>query len=47
MTGDITLAGKSTLARIADDDATTPLLTDTDGQTITGTGTLTLGVLVN
>ena len=46
MTGNITVAGKTTLARIADDDATTPLLTDTNGQTITGAGTLTLGILV-
>ena len=47
MTGNIEVSGKTTLARIADDDATTPLLTDTNGQTITGAGTLTLGVLVN
>ena len=46
MTGDITVSGKTTLARITDDDATTPLLTDTDGQTITVGGTLTLGTLV-
>jgi hypothetical protein len=47
MTGNITVSGKSTLARISDDDATTPLLTD-DGteRTITGAGTLTLGTLV-
>ena len=47
MTGNIEVSGKTTLARITDDDATTPLLTDTNGQTITGAGTLTLGVLVN
>ncbi len=47
MTGDTTVSGKTTLARITDDDATTPLLTDTNGQTITVGGTLTLGVLVN
>jgi len=46
MTGDTTVSGKTTLARITDDDATTPLLTDTDGQTITVGGTLTLGTLV-
>ena len=46
MTGNITVSGKTTLARIANDDATTPLLTDTNGQTITVGGTLTLGVLV-
>ena len=46
MTGNIEVSGKSTLARITYDDATTPLLTDTNGQTITGAGTLTLGVLV-
>jgi len=45
MTGNITLAGKSTLARITHDPTVT-FLTDTDGQTITGTGTLTLGTLV-
>ena len=47
MTGNTTVSGKTTLARITDDDATTPLLTDTNGQTITVGGTLTLGVLVN
>ena len=46
MTGDTTVSGKTTLARITDDDATTPLLTDTNGQTITVGGTLTLGTLV-
>jgi len=46
MTGDTTVSGKTTLARITDDDATTPLLTDTNGQTITVGGTLTLGILV-
>ena len=47
MTGDITVSGKTTLARITYDDATTPLLTD-DGtaRTIAGAGTLTLGTLV-
>ena len=45
MTGNIEVSGKTTLARITYDDATTPLLTDTNGQTITGAGTLTLGVL--
>ena len=45
MTGNITLAGKSTLARITGDDAVV-FLTDTDGQTITVGGTLTLGTLV-
>ena len=45
MTGNITVAGKSTLARITDD-ATTPFLTDTNGQTVTVGGTLTLGTLV-
>ena len=47
MTGDTTVSGKTTLARITNDDATTPLLTDTNGQKITVGGTLTLGVLVN
>ena len=47
MTGDVTVSGNSSLAKIGDDGATTPFLTDTDGQTITGSGTLTLGVLVN
>ena len=46
MTGNITVSGKTTLARITDDDATTPILTDTSGQTITVGGTLTLGTLV-
>ena len=46
MTGNIEVSGKTTLARLSDD-TTTPLLTDTNGQTITGAGTLTLGVLVN
>ena len=46
MTGDITVSGKTTLARITDDDATTPFLTDTNGQTVTVGGTLTLGTLV-
>ena len=48
MTGDITVAGKTTLARITEDNTTvTPLLTD-DGtaRTIAGAGTLTLGVLI-
>jgi len=47
MTGNITVSGKTTLARITYDDATTPLLTD-DGtaRTIAGAGTLTLGTLV-
>jgi hypothetical protein len=46
MTGDITISGNSSLAKIGDDGATTPFLTDTDGQTITGSGALTLGVLI-
>ena len=46
MTGNTEVSGKTTLARITDDDATTPLLTDTNGQTITVGGTLTLGTLV-
>ena len=46
MTGNIEVSGKTTLARLSDD-TTTIFLTDTNGQTITGTGTLTLGVLVN
>jgi hypothetical protein len=46
MTGNITVSGKTTLARITDDDATTPFLTDTNGQTVTVGGTLTLGTLV-
>ncbi len=45
MTGDITVSGKSTLARITHDPSVT-FLTDTNGQTITGSGTLTLGTLV-
>jgi len=47
MTGNVTVSGNSSLAKICEDGATTPFLTDTDGQTITGSGTLTLGVLVN
>jgi len=47
MTGNITVSGVSALAKVADDGATTAFLTDTDGQTITGSGTLTLGILVN
>ena len=47
MTGNITVSGGSALAKVADDGATTAFLTDTDGQTITGSGTLTLGILVN
>ena len=47
MTGDVTVSGNASLAKICEDGATTPFLTDTDGQTITGSGTLTLGVLVN
>ena len=46
MTGNIEVSGKTTLARLSDD-TTTIFLTDTNGQTITGAGTLTLGVLVN
>ena len=46
MTGNIEVSGKTTLARLSDD-TTTTFLTDTNGQTITGAGTLTLGVLVN
>ena len=46
MTGNIEVSGKSTLARITHDPTVT-FLTDTNGQTITGAGTLTLGVLVN
>ena len=46
MTGNIEVSGKTTLARLSDD-TTAPLLTDTNGQTITGAGTLTLGVSVN
>jgi hypothetical protein len=45
MTGDITVSGKTTLARITHDPTVT-FLTDTNGQTITGAGTLTLGTLV-
>jgi hypothetical protein len=47
MTGNITVAGKTTLARITNDTGITPLLTD-DGtaRTIAGAGTLTLGTLV-
>lgn len=45
MTGNITVSGKSTLARITHDPSVT-FLTDTNGQTITGSGTLTLGTLV-
>ena len=45
MTGDITVAGKTTLARITHDPTVT-FLTDTNGQTITVGGTLTLGTLV-
>ena len=47
MTGDVTVSGGSALAKVADDGGTTAFLTDTNGQTITGSGTLTLGVLVN
>ena len=46
MTGNIEVSGKTTLARLSDA-TTTIFLTDTNGQTITGAGTLTLGVLVN
>ena len=46
MTGNITVAGATALSKISDDGATTPFLTDTDGQTITGAGTLTFGTLV-
>ena len=46
LTGNLTISGAVVLAKIGDDGAT-PFLTDTDGQTITGSGTLTLGVLVN
>ena len=46
MTGNIEVSGKTTLARLSDD-TTTIFLTDTNGQTITGSGTLTLCVLVN
>ena len=45
MTGDITVSGISILARITHDPSVT-FLTDTNGQTITGSGTLTLGTLV-
>tara|TARA_R110000765_G_scaffold196901_3_gene302666 strand:- start:160 stop:699 length:540 start_codon:yes stop_codon:yes gene_type:complete len=45
MTGNITVSGKTTLARITHDPTVT-FLTDTNGQTITGAGTLTLGTLV-
>ena len=47
MTGNITVSGKTTLARITNDTGITPLLTD-DGtaRTIAGAGTLTLGVLI-
>ena len=47
MTGNITVSGKTTLARITNDTGITPLLTD-DGtaRTIAGAGTLTLGTLV-
>ena len=45
MTGNITVSGKSTFARITHDPTVT-FLTDTNGQTITGSGTLTLGTLV-
>ena len=47
LTGNLTISGAVVLAKIADDGATTEFLTDTDGQTITGSGTLTLGILVN
>jgi hypothetical protein len=47
MTGDITVSGNSALAKIGNDGTTTPLLTnDGSTRTISGTGTLTLGVLV-
>ena len=46
MTGDVIVSGNSALAKIGGGSKTTPLLTDTDGQTITGSGTLTLGVLI-
>ena len=47
MTGDVTVSGVSALAKIAEDNATTPFLTN-DGttRTLSGTGILTLGVLV-
>ena len=47
MTGDITISGGVALAKVSDDGATTPFLTN-DGttRTISGTGVLTLGVLV-
>ena len=45
MTGNIEVSGKSTLARITGD-STDVFLTDTNGQTITGDGILTLGTLV-
>ncbi len=47
MTGNVTVSGGTALAKVADDGGTTAFLTDTNGQTITGSGTLTLGVLVN
>ena len=46
MTGNITVSGAAALSKVCNDGATTPFLTDTNGQTITGTGTLTLGTLV-
>ena len=47
LTGNLTISGTLALAKISDDGVTTAFLTDTNGQTITGSGTLTLGVLVN